>query len=103
LIRYANIFAGGNRSYSWALIVMFVGIGIAIYGHWSDRPDSRKGGWDLARVGLILFIIFGTIFEFIFSFIGVSGRHDHLLAHRADRDRCSAVLMACLQAAHPPG
>jgi hypothetical protein len=70
-----NIFGWWETwSFSWALIVTFVGVGIAIYGHWSDRPDSRKGGWDLARVGLILFIIFGTIFEFIFSFIGVSGR-----------------------------
>ena len=61
-------------SYSWALIILFVGIGIVIYGYWSEKPDSVKGGWELARVGLILFLVFGMLFEFFFSLIGISDR-----------------------------
>jgi hypothetical protein len=65
-------------SYAWGLVLASVGVGIAIYGHRSQKPESVKGGWDLARVGLILFLIFGAIFEFFFSFIGVSGRQGQL-------------------------
>lgn len=61
-------------SYAWALIIVFVGVGIAIYGYWSEKPDSVRGGWELAKVGLILFLVFGILFEFLFSFIGISDR-----------------------------
>lgn len=61
-------------SYSWALIISFVGIGMVIQGYWSDNPDQRRRGWETARTGLILFLIFGALFEFIFSATGLSGR-----------------------------
>lgn len=61
-------------SYAWALIVASVGLGIAIAGAWSDNPDMRRSGLELAKVGLILFLVFGAIMEFIFHLTGVSTR-----------------------------
>jgi hypothetical protein len=61
-------------SYAWALIIVAVGIGQVIYSYWSDIPSLRKSGWETAKVGLILFIIFGAIMEFIFSITGVATR-----------------------------
>lgn len=65
-------------AYTWGLIIASVGVGIAIYGYWSDKPESVKSGWELARVGLILFLIFGAIFEFLFGFLGISDREGQL-------------------------
>lgn len=59
-------------SYSWALIICAVGAGIWINGYWSGQPDLRKRGLDTFRAGLILFIVFGVIMEFIFAAIGQS-------------------------------
>jgi MFS family permease len=59
-------------SYTWALIICGVGIGTLINGYWSDRPNLRKQGLNTIRAGLILFLIFGVIMEFIFSITGVS-------------------------------
>jgi hypothetical protein len=61
-------------SYAWALIIVAVGIGQVIYSYWSDIPSLRKSGWETAKVGLTLFIIFGAIMEFIFAFTGVANR-----------------------------
>jgi hypothetical protein len=55
-------------TYAWTLIVCAVGLGIAFYGMWSGSPELRKSGWDLARLGLVLFVVFGVLFELIFSF-----------------------------------
>jgi hypothetical protein len=57
-------------SYCWALIVCASGIGVWINGQWSDRPELKKRGFATLRTGLILFIIFGVIMEFIFSISG---------------------------------
>jgi hypothetical protein len=57
-------------SYCWALIVCASGIGMWINGQWSDRPELKKRGFATLRTGLILFIIFGVIMEFIFSISG---------------------------------
>jgi hypothetical protein len=59
-------------SYCWALIMCAVGAGIWINGYWSEKPELRKRGVNLMRTGLILFIIFGVIMEFIFSTSGES-------------------------------
>jgi hypothetical protein len=61
-------------SYAWALIVASVGLGIAIAGAWSDNPNMRRSGLELAKVGLILFLVFGAIMEFIFHLTGISSR-----------------------------
>jgi hypothetical protein len=57
-------------AYCWALIVFASGAGMWINGYWSDQPDLRARGFNTLRVGLILFIIFGVIMEFIFSLVG---------------------------------
>ena len=60
-------------SYAWALIFCGIGAGILINGVWSDRPDLRKSGLEMLRAGFILFLIFGILMQFIFSFTGVTG------------------------------
>ena len=57
-------------SYCWALIICAVGAGIWINGYTSDKPELKKRGSNVLRTGLILFIIFGVIMEFIFSMSG---------------------------------
>lgn len=59
-------------SYCWALVVCAVGVGVWINGYWSDQLELRKRGLDTLRSGLILFLIFGVIMEFIFSATGDS-------------------------------
>ena len=59
-------------SYCWALIVCASGAGTWINGSWSDRPELKQRGFGTLRTGLILFIIFGVIMEFIFSLSGES-------------------------------
>jgi Putative auto-transporter adhesin, head GIN domain len=61
-------------AYAWTLIVTAVGIGIAIAGSYGDNAEMRRSGWGLARLGLLLFVVFGAFFEFIFHFSGVSER-----------------------------
>jgi hypothetical protein len=60
-------------SYSWALIIIFVGIGIFIYGAWSGLPETRASGWRVMKVGLILFLVFGAFFGLLFTLTGVYG------------------------------
>jgi len=58
-------------SYCWALIIFAVGAGVWINGYRSDQPELRKSGQDTMRSGLILFLIFAIIMEFIFTMIGL--------------------------------
>jgi Putative auto-transporter adhesin, head GIN domain len=57
-------------SYCWALIMCAVGAGIWINGFTSNQPELQKRGLNVLRTGLILFIIFGVVMEFIFSISG---------------------------------
>jgi hypothetical protein len=57
-------------SYCWALIMCAVGAGTWINGYTSDKPELQKRGLKVLRTGLILFIVFGVIMEFIFSTSG---------------------------------
>ena len=59
-------------SYCWALIICAVGAGNWINGYRSEKPELKKRGMDAMRTGLILFVIFGVIMEFIFSTSGES-------------------------------
>ena len=59
-------------SYAWALIVAAVGIGITIAGAWGDDAAMRKNGLEVAKTGLILFVVFGAIMQIIFYFTGIS-------------------------------
>lgn len=57
-------------AYAWALIIVSVGVGIMINGIWSGNLGSRENGARLARLGFVLFLVFGVFFEFV---IGISG------------------------------
>jgi hypothetical protein len=59
-----------SMSYFWALIILFVGVGIYIMGSYSGDANQKQSGWRVMKVGFILFIIFGAIFEMIFSSFG---------------------------------
>lgn len=54
-------------SYFWTLIIFFVGLGIYIMGWYGGIEAQRKSGTGVMKVGVILFIIFGALFESIFS------------------------------------
>ncbi len=54
-------------AYGWTLILMAVGIGIYIMGAWGDKSGQRQAGLRVVRVGLIMFVIFGSFFELIFT------------------------------------
>lgn len=54
-------------SYIWTLIILFVGLGIYIMGWYGEDVNQRKSGARVMKIGFILFIIFGTIFELVFS------------------------------------
>ncbi len=54
-------------AYAWSLIVFAVGLGIYIMGLYTGKDADKKGGMVVMRVGLILFLVFGTIMELIFA------------------------------------
>jgi hypothetical protein len=56
-----------SMSYFWTIIILLVGLGIYLMGWYAENPSQKASGWRLMKVGLILFIIFGTFFEMIFS------------------------------------
>jgi peptidoglycan/LPS O-acetylase OafA/YrhL len=56
-----------SMSYFWTLIFLFVGLGVYIMGWYGEDVSQRKTGAGLIRAGIILFIIFGTFFEMLFS------------------------------------
>ncbi len=57
-------------SYCWALIVCAVGAGIWIKGYTIEQPEEQKKGLKVLRTGLILFLIFGVLMEFVFALSG---------------------------------
>jgi hypothetical protein len=56
-----------TMSYIWTLIIIFVGLGIYIMGWYGEDASQRRSGGKVMKIGIILFIVFGTIFESIFS------------------------------------
>lgn len=56
-----------SMSYFWTFIIFFVGAGIYIMGWYSGDAGQKKSGAGVMKVGLIMFVIFGTFFEMIFS------------------------------------
>lgn len=59
-----------SMSYFWTVIVMFVGLGIYLMGWYGEDEHQKQAGGRLMKIGFILFIIFGTFFEMIFSSFG---------------------------------
>jgi len=57
-------------AYAWALIPLSVGIGMWIFGKYSELPELCDSGRHVMNIGLILFIVFGVFFELL---IGISG------------------------------
>ena len=57
-------------AYAWTLIVVATGIGINIFGRYTHQENARHSGGTVARIGLVLFIVFGIFFEL---FIGLTG------------------------------
>ena len=56
-----------SMSYFWALILMFVGVGIYIMGWYGGDTTQRAAGARVMKIGFVLFIIFGIFFETLFS------------------------------------
>ncbi len=59
-------------SYGWTVIIMSVGTGIYIMGWYAENEAQRAAGWQVFKVGAILFVIFGLFFESIFNSWGFS-------------------------------
>ncbi len=66
-------------SYSWALIICFVGLGMVIYGSYSDLPEMRARGYRTLRVGAILLLVFGGIFGVLLSLSNAYGMKSSLI------------------------
>lgn len=80
ILLYMNITARWEDwAFAWALIICGVGVGIWINGLWSGQPELRRQGLDTFRNGLVLFLVFGVIMEFIFSVTGVNAGGNLLL------------------------
>jgi len=56
-----------SMSYFWTLIITFVGVGIYIMGWYGDDNNQKESGKRVVKAGVIMFVIFGTFFEMIFS------------------------------------
>jgi hypothetical protein len=54
-------------AYGWTVILILVGLGIFIMGLYAGDIQRRQAGLKVMKVGAILFVIFGGIFEMIFS------------------------------------
>lgn len=65
-------------SYSWTVILMSVGIGIFIMGAWQGDESRRRSGLKVLKVGVILFIIFGSFFEILFSLGAPTSLRDYI-------------------------
>lgn len=59
-----------SMSYFWTLIILFVGTGIYISGAYGGDENQKQSGFRVMKVGFILFLIFGTFFEMVFSSFG---------------------------------
>jgi hypothetical protein len=56
-----------SMAYFWTLIILFVGVGIYLMGWYSGDANQKRSGVNTMKVGVILFVIFGALFEMIFS------------------------------------
>ena len=65
-------------AYGWTVILVLVGLGIFIMGVYSGEAGRRAAGLRLMRVGVILFIIFGSFFELIIFGFGHNGVQQYL-------------------------
>jgi hypothetical protein len=54
-------------TYLWTLVIFFVGLGIYIMGRYGEDANQQRSGGRVMKIGIILFIIFGTFFETVLS------------------------------------
>src|SRR5512146_1756668 len=60
ILFFQNLFGlWATWSYAWALIICGAGVGLLIFGSWSQLPDLRRAGQVVIGVGLVLFVVFG--------------------------------------------
>lgn len=72
ILFFQNLFGlWATWSYAWALIISAVGIGLLIFGQWSDIPDLRRAGRVVIVVGVVMFFVFGLFFELGASLLGL--------------------------------
>jgi len=69
---YQNLFDHWESwAYAWALVApTSVGLGLLGYGWLKNKPEARKSGGDLVKVGLSIFVVAAFFFELV---IGISG------------------------------
>lgn len=73
LILFAQAITGywSNWPYAWTLLFpTAIGLGMLAYGVGKNKPDLRRAGWGLTKIGLALFLVFAAFFEFILGFGG---------------------------------
>ncbi len=72
ILFFQNLFGlWSTWAYAWALIIVGAGIGLMIFGHWSQYLDLRRAGQIVAIIGLVLFFIFGMFFELGATLLGM--------------------------------
>lgn len=54
-------------SYFWTLIILFIGVGIYTMGLSVGDENQKQAGVRVMKAGFVLFLLFGTFFEMIFS------------------------------------
>ena len=59
-------------AYGWTVILMAVGLGIFIMGWYTENVGQRQSGLRVLKIGAILFVIFGGVFEMIFNSFAIS-------------------------------
>ena len=57
-------------AYAWTLIIAGAGVGLILFGMRSELPDLRRAGQVVVTVGLVLFFVFGLLFELGASLLG---------------------------------
>jgi hypothetical protein len=67
ILLYQSIFnVWGSWAYIWTLIIpTSIGIGLVINGIWSEVPSLKQKGEVMVRVGAIMFLGFGALFELL--------------------------------------
>jgi LiaI-LiaF-like transmembrane region len=72
LFLYQNAFNHwASWAYAWALLApTSVGIGLMIFGRWSDKPGLYQPGWLLMIIGLTIFLALGAFFELLAGIAG---------------------------------
>ena len=77
ILLYQSIFnLWSTWAYIWTLIIpTSIGIGLVINGMWSEVPSLKQKGEVLIRIGVIMFLGFGALFELLlFPLFGDGGR-----------------------------